>query len=166
MDIIPYVEIDGARTVSDVYLIGVYNQLVEDGTADIVFSRGEVKTAQEFIALMKHPNNLPLFLVVDQSIKGVAWLNHLSGNYAFGHFAFFKETWGNTREMGEKIINYWFSFPGDNGPLLDVIVGMVPSKNPRAIKFVQKLGFIKLSPDIPAIFQDCGATILFRQRDG
>jgi hypothetical protein len=166
MDILPYVEIDGARTVPDVYLTGCYNQLVEDGTADIVFSRGEVKNSQEFIQLMKHPNNLPLFVVIDKQIKGVAWLNHVSGNYAFGHFAFFKETWGKTKEMGEAIIDYWFSFPGENGPLFDVIVGMVPSKNPRAIRFVEKLGFTQLKPDIPAIYPDCGATILYRQRNG
>ena len=88
-----------------------------------------------------------------ESCVGFAWLSAVSTNYAFGHFCFFKEVWGRSVKIGKTCIDYWFSWPGTNGPLLDVVIGIMPGFNHRAHRYAEKLGLVRLG-QIPGMFRD------------
>lgn len=145
IELIPYVEINGARTVSDDVLEKIFYKIKEDGTLYTVFADRKVNAPRDFMATMKSSSNLVVFVVVDKKIQGFAWLNGCSDNHAFAHFCFFKESWGNSTEsMGKELLRYWMSFPGEKGYLFDVIIGMIPEFNTRAQKFIEKLGFVRV----------------------
>lgn len=145
MILIPYVEANGFRTIPDDELVEIFDRIILEGLDRIVFYSGNVRTARDFIFVMKSQNNLPVFVRDKDGYVGFAWLNNLNGNNAMPHFCFFKGRRGELAiEAGKKILQYWFSFPGEGGPLFDVLVGMVPDFNTRAIEFVKKLGAIEL----------------------
>lgn len=149
MILVPFVEIDGIRTLSDSHLKQAYAKTVSDGTHTAVFSDGKVRSPDDFVSLMKDSRNLPVFIFDDSRMLGYAWINSICDNHAFAHFNFFKETWGaESKEMGKMLLEYWFSFPGTNGSLLDVIIGMIPKFNSRAINFTRKIGFERVG-EIP-----------------
>jgi len=77
----------------------------------------------------------------------------VTSNYAFAHFCMFREVWGRAIEIGKTGVDYWFSWPGTDGPLLDVIVGIMPGFNHRAHKYVENLGWTRLGV-IPGMFRD------------
>jgi len=150
MILVPYVELNGSRTISDDILISVFNQTKEDGIFDTVFYEGNINTEQDFISIMKSANNYPVFIFdEDKTPLGYAWLNGLGNNHAFAHFCYLKRSWGkHTQEFGSKLLKYWFSFPGEEGLLFDVILGNVPDFNKHAHKYIEKLGFKKVG-EIP-----------------
>lgn len=149
IDLVPYVEVNGTRTVSDGLLRQTFEKIKEDGSHISVFSEGGVKTPDDFIKMMKSPQNLPVFVLVDKKISGLAWINGCVENRAFGHFCFFKEVWGTrSLEMGKAVLKYWFSFPGNDGPLFDIILGMTPGGNKKALGFITRLGFERVG-EIP-----------------
>lgn len=148
--LIPYVQMNGAWTASDDIMVSIYETLKTDGTADTVFYDGKIQDAFDFIEMMKSINNLAVIVLSDEDISGIAWINSLSDNRAFAHFAFFKKVWGRTEEIGKELLSYWLSIPGQSGYLLDIIMGLVPSFNTRAHQFVERLGLKRLG-EIPHI---------------
>ncbi len=170
IEIVPYVEVNGSRTVPDDLVKGFFRQMVADGTAHIVFYNGNVKTDQDFLDTMKSTDNFPSFILVDGKIGGLGWLNGVVGNYAFSHFCFLKHAWGkDTAEMGKAIINYWLSLPGVEGPFLDVLIGLIPDFNQHATTFAQKMGYVRIGV-IPKMAHNAyagesvGMTVLYRVR--
>ena len=155
--LIPYVEIDGARTVSDSVVKEAFRKTVQDKTHTTVFYDGKIKTEDEFLDLMKDPKNLPVFVLVDDKLSGYAWINSIADNHAFAHFNFFKETWGKCAEdIGKSLLDYWFSFPGSNGPMFDVLIGMIPKFNTKANRFIERLGFVRVG-EIPMMLRNAYA---------
>jgi len=169
--LIPYVEVDGARTVPDSEIEGVYTRMQRDGLTSKVFAQNEIMSATDLLAMLKSPSNLPVFLYVGTCAAGFAWLNSIGKNYAYAHFVFLAESWGKnaenkrvTDEMGHALLRYWFSFEGDNGPIFDTLVGVVPSKNVLANRFVQRMGLTKVG-EIPHIADGGAATINYIARE-
>jgi len=149
--LIPYVEVNGTRTVSDEIILQTYEKMAEDGTDNTVFCDGAVTDKEEFLDYLKDPNNLFIFALYKGVISGVGWINSLKRNHAYVHFVLFKETWGKTSlEIGWKAIDYWFSIPGEDGPLFDVLLGVIPKTNEKALKYIEKIGFQK-GGEIPQI---------------
>jgi len=143
--------------------------LVAEKLLEIVFWQGGVETAERFIRVMRRPENFVVVPTLDWEPAGVAWLNGVSGNYAFGHFVFFREHWGRQAEdLGRQVVDYWFEMGGNN-PVFDVIIGTVPAFNARACRYVERLGFQRLG-DIPRMMRsDNGerydAVVLYKVRD-
>ena len=168
--LVPYVEMNGVRTVSDEIIKDVFQQMKIEKTLETVFYSGEVKNEQDLLAILKNRNNLHVFVLVDGVVGGFAWINGLKSNYAYAHFCFFKKTWGeHTQEIGKKLIEYWFSIPDKNGePLFDVLIGIVPAFNKSAINFIQKLGLITIG-EIPKMIKKnedrTSATISYIMRE-
>lgn len=136
---------------------------MSDGSFETVFYEGHIKSAQDFLEAMQKPENVPVIAYCGTLPIGFAWLNGLSGSYGFGHFCFFKSAWGHfTHEAGTMIVDYWMTFP-----FLETILGTVPEANDHAIRFVQKLGFVKLGA-IPNMLTFAGnktpAVILYYSR--
>lgn len=153
--LMPYVEINGTRTVSDDDMEKFFQRIQQDGSANIVFYGDKIKTAKDFISFMKDTKNFPTIITVDGLISGIVWLNGISKNYAFGHFCLLRNTWGeHTLHIGQKVLDYWFSINDKHGdPVLDVIIGIVPSFNTKALKFIERLGFKRVG-EIPKMVKD------------
>jgi len=141
--LIPYVVLDGQMTVSDEQVKAVYRQLVDDGTINVVFYDEVMKSEDDFLTFMKNKDNIVVFPVRDKKLMGVAWLNNLTKNQAFAHFALFKEAALKkyTEEIGKEILDYWMNMPGNDGPLLDVLMGLIPEFNQKALYYIERLGF-------------------------
>lgn len=139
--------LNGQWTVSDADLFALAHRMQEEGLIELVFAGRCVKTATEFVAAMKLPSNLVVFAYVDGEIAGVAWLNGISSTHGFGHFCFTRSAKGETVRIGRAILDYWKTFPS-----LEVIVGMIPASNERAIIYALKLGFTSLG-SIPKMME-------------
>ena len=139
----PYVEVDGQRTISDHFVEGFFLSLQEEGMHEVVFPTGNVRTSVEFLAHMKLTTNVPVFAFVEKGLAGVAWLNSITETSALCHFAASIRAGGQIAlDVGREILDYWFSMKnGDDAFLFDVIVGMIPESNKAAQSFSEKVGF-------------------------
>jgi len=161
--LVPYGEVNGARSVGDDLIIKLYHELDMDGVIDTVFN-DEMTDSARFVRFMKDPGNLPVFILVGGGLMGVGWLNNIKSNYAMGHFAFVKRSWGErSLDMGRRILKYWFSFPGDYGPLFDVLIGNIPAQNRAAIRYIKKLGFVEVG-EIPHIAEGGAMSVSYIER--
>ncbi len=103
--------------------------------------------------MMQNESNYPCGLVHNGNLVGFAWLNNLAGNTAYAHFAFAREGWGHhADELGHEVIKYWLSWPGEDGPLIEFIIGIIPGFNRFAQKFVERLGFTR-SGSVPGMIR-------------
>ena len=154
LQIVPFVEMDGGWILSDEFLSDMWVQLLDEDLMQTVFWEGNVSSVDEFSAFCKRQHNVLAFIFDDRECVGFAWLGPMSGNYAFAHFCLFRSIWGEkTTEVGQLVLRYWFDFPGHAGPLIDVIIGMVPGFNTQAHKFVIRLGMTRLGA-IPTLFKN------------
>lgn len=151
--LVPYVQIDGEWILSDGFMVSVFDKIVDQGLLKTTFWEGTITDFSQFLGMVKSPNNHVVLFFEKQNCVGLAWLSAVTTNYAFGHFCLFREIWGNSVNIGKNCIDYWFSWPGHGGPLLDVIVGIMPGFNKRAHKFIENIGFTRLGV-IPGMFRD------------
>jgi len=141
MEIIPYVEFQGAWSLDDSVIVGIWHKMKSQNLTDTVFYGGEIHDSFSFVSMFRNKANLVNVVVNDSNPVALSWLNEFGPNYAKGHFCFFADVWGNkTDEIGDMILDYWFDIPAD----LDVIIGQVPAHNRRAIEFVKRIGFTEL----------------------
>ncbi len=131
----------------------IFDKIVDQGLLKTTFWEGSIADASQFIRMAKNPNNHMVLFFEQKACVGFAWLSAVTSNYAFGHFCLFKEIWGRSVNIGKTCVDYWFSWPGTGGPLLDVIIGIMPGFNKRAHKYVEKLGWVRLG-QIPGMFRD------------
>jgi hypothetical protein len=127
--------------------------LKSDGNLEIVFYDGKIKTPSVLVGLLQNPENYPVFVLVDGHLRGLAWFNDLRDGHATAHFCVFKEAWGViAREMGKKVLDYWFSFPhpSGSGPLLNLVLGVTPSHYTWALRFISQIGFKQVG-EVPNI---------------
>lgn len=164
--IVPYVELNGRRTLTDEMVAAIWEQMLADGTANVVFG-GSVKDKEQFVTMFKNHNIFPILIGVGEVPAGVAWLSDVGKNYAHGHFCLFGNSWGRALPVGKAILDYWFSMHKDGLPVLDVIIGKVPATNKLAVAFIKKLGF-EILGTIPLIGGDMGLVISYitRQKNG
>ena len=157
--LVPYVQLDGHYPSEDGWILStdfmasIFDKIVDQGLLKTTFWEGSIADSGQFISMAKSPHNHMVLLFEGQNCVGLAWLSAVATNYAFGHFCLFKEIWGRSVNIGKTCIDYWFSWPGEGGPLLDVIVGIVPGFNHRGHKYVESLGFTRLGV-IPGMFRD------------
>lgn len=156
VEILPYTEINGVKTVSDDELKTIFHRIESEGTLKIVFYNNTVKDEVEFIKFFKSTQNFIALAYLDKKPCGFTWINSLNETYAFMHFCFFKEFWGERMEgIGETSFDYfksWGSF--------QVFIGMIPGFNKKAIKFAKRMGYVELGT-IPDMVKDHGMTILY-----
>jgi hypothetical protein len=149
--LIPYVEINGTRTLPDSFIEDVFAEMIVEGLVSSVFSMTLVKDGGDFLKMMKNPNNVPVFVLSGNRCIGFAWLNNVGVTNAFGHFCYLPNPDFTAVEFGQKDMDYWWSLKGTKDYALDVLLGSVPAFNQRAVAFVQKFGFVKLG-EIPNLF--------------
>jgi len=154
--ILPYIEVNGARTISDEDLKDIYNRMTHEGTLTTVFYGDRVNSELEFISFFKNPNNFIAVAFLDKEMCGFTWINSLNETYAFMHFCFFKEFWGEKMQgIGKTSFDYFKSWGR-----FKVFIGMIPDFNKRAIQFAKKMGYVELGT-IPEMVKENGMTILY-----
>ena len=168
--LVPFVKIDGEWILSDEFLDAIFDKMIKERLLKTTFWEGHITDHSHFVKLVQSQHNHVVFLFEATRCIGFAWLSAVTSNYAFGHFCVFREAWGRSVDIGKTTLDYWFSWPGTNGPLLDVILGIIPGFNKRAHKFVERLGLTRLGV-IPGMFRDQNrnrddAVIYYRGRDG
>jgi hypothetical protein len=146
MILVPYAAT--AQTVPDSVLRGLWHQIEKDGISGI-FNANRLNDAETFIRYLKDPSNLPTFVVENDEIVGMGWINGICENHAHAHHLFLKSAWGKYTVKGALLLlDYWFSFK-DKEFMFDVLIGHTPLKNRKAIQFLEKIGFQKLDPPMP-----------------
>jgi hypothetical protein len=164
--LVPYANVNGHWTVPDEVIHEIFHKLVSDGLLKTVFYDGRMTSPDGMVSMLKDPLNIPVVVLVDGIISGLWWINGVKSNYALSHFFCFRETWGVcTKEIGEAVLNYWFSFPGDDGPLFDVLIGMVPGFNEKAIQYAEEVGFNRVGTIPKMVNKEYPMVILYRMRN-
>ena len=140
--LIPYVMNNGAWSLNDEVIRGIWEQMVEHRLDKMVFPSNEIKNSDVFLKYMKIPRNIVHTIWDVKRISMIAWLNEFGSNCAFAHFCCFPHTFGTTSvDLGRQSLGHWFDFKKDDGfPLLNVILGRIPTLNERAINYAQKCG--------------------------
>ena len=112
----------------------VWEQLREEATAGAVFCDGSVTDADEFCEMMSAGHVHPFCIRHHGELGALIWLTNLEGKMCRGHFVVFKKFWGIARYFGsfavETLLNEKYE---DGNYCFDVIVGMIPKINTKAI---------------------------------
>lgn len=136
--IIPYVHSDGVPTFKDSEIRGLYDRMVQEGSADMVFYSGTIRSSEEFLSAMKGPNNFLILIYWNNELSAIMWANRFQYKFAQNHFCCFKNVWGNHKvihEMG-RVSCLWLL---DNLGL-DSLFSMIPERNQPAINAVVGAG--------------------------
>ena len=159
--LVPYAKVGDEWTLSDDVVLSLALGAQAQGVLETVFMDGTVNDAYDFLEMMQKPENLPVFVFSGTECVGAGWLNGCIGRVAFAHFLLLRNGRGQfARRAGKLVLNYWRSFKTGNESLFEVIIGVVPSENDRAISFVQELGFVRLG-EIPKMLRSKPATLLY-----
>lgn len=143
-------------------MVAVFERMKSEGLIPVIFHAIPMRNAGDFLALMKNPVNLPVFALSNTECIAFAWLNNITTNSAYGHFCHFKNDIDPV-EIGKVITKHWFKFP------IDIVLGSIPAFNMRAVKFMQKLGYVVVGevPDLyknPFTHEKCAAVIVYCRR--
>lgn len=156
IELFPYCNLpERGWTLSDERVIGFYARMEQDGTLDTVFCDGSIRSALDFLGKMKDPRG-QLFLVVEikevkqglmsgKTIREVAiiWLNDFQARWCQFHFCVFSNAWGDgVEEIGREVIRQIMTMKTNDGSryLHDMILGIVPAWNDRAVEYVKEVG--------------------------
>jgi len=141
MKIIPYVQIDGAWSLPDSVMAGLWYRMLEEKTAEIVFPTRSVNSLPSFMALVKNPQNCVMTQWIEDEPAFLGWINNFTKCSAFAHFTCFKTIWGKrSAEALSAAFKFWFEFHNDDGPLLETLIGMISADNTRAINLTKRCG--------------------------
>ncbi len=144
--LVPYTLHKGEWTLPDHFLRAMVEQLKDEGSFELLFYEGTIKTGDEFVQLMQNPSNVPVYAFMGKECIGFAWLNGMAGTMAYGHLCATKAARGPyTTEMGHRFMEYWFSFPDKDGlPLFEFLFAMIPGFNNPAQHYLERLGWNRL----------------------
>lgn len=135
---IPYTQVDGVPTFKDSEIIGLYQRIWDEGLGPTLFHDGSIKNAAHFLQLMKGSGTI-LHVVVEEDGHPVAlwWLNRIEQTHAYCHFCAFIELFAtpDTKKIGKDAMKICFDGMG-----FKVIMGMLPSTNVIAIRYLGKVG--------------------------
>ena len=165
IDLVPYTTVDGIKTLPDTFLADFFGHMQADGIVHSVWG-DKMPDVAHFLEFFHNPNILPVFAFIEGRPAGVAWLNNIAPNNAVAHFAILREHWGRTAmRIAGTWLDYWFSVPGTRQAyLFDVIIGVTPSVNRRALHFVDRLGFSRVG-EVPYVADGDPATISYLTRE-
>lgn len=138
-----------ALNLADGFWADIWARVDAEGVAETVFCDGSVQTAEDFAAEMNKPHVHPFRVYCCGKLAAVVWLTNLEGKSCRGHFVVFKEFAHYSRHIGKFMLEYLLSMKfSDGSHCFDVVIGIIPSFNFRAINLVKKSGFAYVG-DIP-----------------
>lgn len=154
--IVPYCHVDGVPTFKDSEVMGFFEKIERDGLKDIVFAGGDISSKEAFLREMQRHGAAMLYVVYVGDLQaGLIWLTHFEGRSCRVHFTSFSESWGmDTVSIGRDAIRQVIYMVGtDGGYVFDVLLGLTPTDNVRALRWLDKVG-LKRVGDIPNALWD------------
>lgn len=144
----PYCEIDGLNTFRDSEIKELYFRMISEG--DNIYIDNQITNGDDFLRHMKY--NAALYVAYyDEEPFGFVYLDEFTHKTARIHFYVNKEFHGTAAnaESCEQSIEIILDTKDNLGDFMyDVLIGVIPSSNKVAIKFVRKIGG-ELSGEIP-----------------
>ena len=154
MTLVPYTKMDGVPTLKDSEIMELYDRMVADNVAETIFFDGQVTSREVWLdSVISGRNALYVVLVRDreggpfgdETIEPAAacWLNNFNGKAAEMHWCVFSKFWNNgsaalIRFAADKLIH----MRNDEEYVFDVLLGIIPVTNKRAIAMIQKAGAV------------------------
>ena len=156
--VIPYTEIDGIPTFKDSDVKGFYDRIAKDGLVEFIFHDGYIQTSDDFLMMMKGAGAALYVAYYENDPVGVGWLTHFEAKSRScrAHFTTFSEVWNkDTVSIGREVFNQMLhmTVPGTDEYVFDVFLGLVPSVNVRAVKWLNKVGLVTVG-EIPNALWD------------
>jgi len=144
--LLPYTDIDGIPTFTDSLIRGLFHRMEDEGLVGAVFSDGSVTTADKFLHLMKFGMNRLFVIDLEGCLAGCVWLNNFETRKADFHFCFFSNLRGDLAvEEGKGIVTELLNMTNESGaPVFDLLVGLVSTLNPAALRWCRRMEFSTL----------------------
>lgn len=142
VDLTGYGLVPYSEKMTDDFLAFLFEQMQEDGTASQVFLEQEITDAEKWMDFVESPG-VHLFVPFSEGAPaGVCWLDRFQEKWAQYHFCLFKGAWGHGRsiELGKWVLNKLLNMKDEHGYLLDMLVGVLPSRHRLALRYVRKCG--------------------------
>ncbi len=126
----------------DDFLLALFAQMEADGTASQVFLEREITDAEKWLQYIKSPGVHLYILFADDMPVGVCWIDRLQERWGQFHFCLFRQAWGHRSSvpLGKWVLNEILNMKDEHGYLLDMLVGILPSRNKVAMRYVLKCG--------------------------
>ena len=134
----------GQWSLSDQYMGSVYEKIVKDGDADMVFFTGNIQSIPEFIAYMQGPGAFPWFIFekdpTAKKLIGYVILDTLKDFMAYCHVYMAPEYRSfDTLFIGREAIQYIFSQTD-----IETIIGLPPEENQAVCDYAEAIGGVRL----------------------
>ena len=155
LDIIPIYRNDSTLNFSEKYMAQIYRRIVREETVHKIFYDGSVTNTNDFIEFIKNKENEIYFVEYDGDEVGFFWLNKFRQKSAFITYCFYKSFKGEKAlKISKLCIEFLFDRTDSHGEyVLDVLLGLTPSNNKLALKFLHKNGMTILGK-IPGFLYD------------
>jgi len=142
---------DGVGNIPDAVFHWFWDAMAEQGLDKLVFYSGYIKDSYQFTLFIKTQTVPTIFVDGDtQRPVAMAWLSDAMDGRALGHFCILDEGRQYKLEMGGEVLRYWIKDLGVN-----TVLGIIPSFNKPAIKYIDDLGFVILG-EIPDMVKHNG----------
>lgn len=120
----------------------IWSRMDQEGMAGAVFCDGSVVDAETFAELMGSSHVHPFCVFRGSDLVALVWLTNLEGKMCRGHFCVFRKYWPESRHIGAFVRKSLLEQKYKDGSYcFDVIVGMIPKINTRAVNVAKKAGF-------------------------
>lgn len=155
----------------EVVLPLIYKQMKDEGTFEMFFHDFPDLTFGQFVRVLSEASEQvhAVCLMEGEQIRDIAALAMLTDvrvtdtvKRALGNFLLFKSYWGSddAARVGAVILDAWFQH-------LNVVAGVTPELNERALRFIERMGFVRLGtiPNFAAYRgKPCGSVATFLTR--
>lgn len=133
--------------VGETWLMHAFRKLKEQGLYELVFHENPTMSLSQYVNFFSRPNVAVQFCLKTNEqgealdVAGMTWLSEIeqlpTHRRATGSFLFFREYWDRKWTIGFASIMFawWFE-----ELKIDVLVGMTPAANRRAIAYCKRLG--------------------------
>lgn len=152
-ELIPYTAIDGIPTISDSFIMGLFERMEDEGLVCKVFIEGAIKNKKDFLYLMKFRDSRLFVLIKEGVAGGFYWLNHFGARSAEFHFCLFSVIYGKEFiKLSKKSVCMILEMKQGENHLYDMLFGIIPELNILAREWAGKMGFESLGLMPCAVF--------------
>jgi hypothetical protein len=151
----PYTAIDGIPTMSDSFIMGLYEKMEDEGVVHKVFVEGSVKNKEDFLYLMKFRESRLFVLIKEGTVGGFYYLNHFGAKSAKFHFCLYSILYGkDSIEISKKAVRTILETRCGENYLYDMLYGVIPESNKIARNWARRMGFELLGMMPSAVFDE------------
>jgi len=131
-----YREIDGIKNFPDSFIMSLWDRIEAEGKRDQVHPVSETYNRKDFLISCRSGRFHLWVFFKENKLFALMWVSNLRLKRAECHFCTFdgfpRNIVNYSKLAQEMVINYYG---------LDVLYGMTPSNNTKALKFLNKLGW-------------------------